>query len=437
MRRVFALTGAPLPTTKAGLLGALGRQIAEQAARRAGLAPRSGMDRALREEQLLALGVQEIYIWLDRPEMFLLCTLIGVNLEEDLDTWDRTNNRAALAYLLSFTKLRGLCQLYLDRAASPSRPGTRAEIDGLRGVALVRINEGRYAEAAESAGRAIAYARARKDDLCAMICLFQLQVATMGLEDFERAGEIAGEIERLAVRTENPRYRALALLGQGAAKLRLGAALEAEEAFSRARAILPKDLGPAPEAAVTSFFAACALMQGQSERALSLALDALGLLERIQVAILEMWFPLYCVIDVFFSRPDPGRYAREIRSGLDMLKRVARQFSPVEPSVALFQGCWELHRGHAARGASSLRRSLRGGERTGLLYDQASARYALGCLARSEAGRRHVPEGAEVHLREALRLFERVGARFEAGKTRAALEGRRFSPVAGPRSAWA
>ena len=27
------------------------------------------MDRALREEQLLALAVQEVYVWLDRPDM--------------------------------------------------------------------------------------------------------------------------------------------------------------------------------------------------------------------------------------------------------------------------------------------------------------------------------------------------------------------------------
>jgi hypothetical protein len=50
-------------------------------------------------------------------------------------------------------------------------------------VALVRLNEGRWAEAAESARLAIACAREHKDELCVMHCLFQLQVATiMALE---------------------------------------------------------------------------------------------------------------------------------------------------------------------------------------------------------------------------------------------------------------
>jgi eukaryotic-like serine/threonine-protein kinase len=442
LRRVFTLVRSPMPTSAAGLAGALGLQIAEQVTRRLGLArrlplePRGAAERALREEQLLALTVQEIYVWLDRPDMLLLCTLLGLNLEEALGSWERTNCRASLAFLLSHTRLRGLCQRYLDRAAWPSRPGTRAEIDGLRGTSLVRLNEGRWREAAESAERAIACARARKDELDVMHCLFQLQVAAMGLDDFVRAAEIAGEIERLAVRTGNSRYLALALLAGATARLRLGAIVEAEGALHRTRALLSKELGPAPEAVLHSLSALSALVQGERERAVALAAAAMSLVQRLRSAMMELGLPLYCILDVYLSLPDPGPHAQPVRSGLAMLDRLASQFPSAKPCAALLRGRWELHQGRHARATASLRRSLRCAERMGARYDQAAARYALGCLARSEAGR-HVPEGAEVHLREALALFECLGARIEAGKTRAALGGRRFSPCAGPRSAWA
>jgi hypothetical protein len=436
------LTRSPLPTTKVGFCLALGPQIAEQVVRRAGLArllallPRRRVDRVLREEQLLALNVQEIYAWLGRPDMLLLATLSGLNLEEALDLREHTNFRAALAFLLSFTPLRGLSRRYLDEAAATVLPGTHAEVVYLRAKAAVRINQGCWSEAVESAEQAVARARAHKDDLSVMHCLVQRDIAAIGLDDFDRAEQIACEMERLAIRAENPRYLAIALIIQGATRLRFGEPVQAEEVLSRAHAILAPELGLMPLAMLTGLLAMSALMQGRFDRAEALASEGMAVVRRARWPLVELRLPLNCIVDVYLSLDDPERHAPEIRAGLATLHRIAWESPSARPILLVLEGRWFFHRGRPARAVASVRRALSAARRQGMRYDQAVTLFALGCLARSEGGRRNVPEGAEVHLRDALALFERLGARFEADKTRAALWGRRLAPIGSPRSAW-
>ena len=132
---------------------------------------------------------------------------------------------------------------------------------------------------------------------------------------------------------------------------------------------------------------------------------------------------------MYLSLGEPRRDGPEIRAALGLLRRIAQRARYVETRVWFFDGRWEAQRGHAARAATRLRRSVALSTREGAKWMEALGRYALGCLARTEAGRRWVPEGADVHLRDALALFERLGARCEALRTRAALEGRRFDPA--------
>jgi hypothetical protein len=300
-------------------------------------------------------------------------------------------------------------------------PGTRAEIDYFRGVALVKLNEGRWAEAVETASLAVAHARAQKDDLAALPCLFHLQSAALGMDDFVRGHEIACELEQLAVRTQNDRYLALALVAQGATRLRFGEVPEAEDLLSRGRDMLPKELGPIPEALVAGLLACAALLQGQRAGAEGLARAAMGAIRRVPWVMVELWVPLWTVCHVYCSLDDPRRFEPDIREALSMLRRMAWQFECVRPVALLMKGRWEIASGESLRAATTLRESLRAAKQHASRYCEAAAHHYLGCFALSDTGRPHVPEGAEEHLREALARFEALRARPEADESRVAL----------------
>lgn len=436
LRRVFALSGAPMPETKLGFARAIARRLAEHAAWRTGLRrlllPRSAARRALGEEQLMALSVQEIYLWLGRPDMLLLTTLSGLNLEDALSSHAQTSHDAAMAVLLAYTPFRALAWRYLERGARFGPEGTRAEIDHLRSRALLLINEGHCAEAIEIAARAVESARARRDDVTAMHCLFQLQTAVIGADDFPRALAVARELEQLARRTENARYVVFGLLAQGGVLLRFGRLDEVEGALGRAREMPPHEIDDVAMAVLQSLLALTALRRARWGRAEALARAGLGLLARQPWTAPELRLPLHCILDVYLSLDDPVRRAGEVEQGLSTLRQIARRFPPVGPTAHLFEGRWKLAQGRTAAGAKLLYRALSAAERGPSCYDLAVTRYALGCLARSPAGSRHVPEGAELHLREAARLFERLEAPFETRAARAVLQGSRPPPWWGP-----
>ncbi|MFT3765216.1 MAG: hypothetical protein QM820_06825 [Minicystis sp.] len=427
VQRVCALAGAPLPSSAPGFLRAIGRQAAEQVARRAGLArllpldPRSAPERARRAQLLLGLSVNEVYVWLIRPEMLLLCTLWGLNLEEALDARERTNFRAAMAFVLSYTPLRGLSRRYLDRAAATAAAGTHAEIDHLRVQALIQLNAGSWTEAADSAARAVSGARAQRDDHSLMQSLLQLQLAQGELDDY--AGMIATcrEMERLATRAQNPRYAALGLLGQGHGRFRLGELAEAEVLLDRVLASLPQELGPITEAVAVSLAAACALRLGRPARAEALAARAMGAARRVRGTMAEIRYALAGILEVYLSADHPARHEAEIRSALAEMHRIARRFPFAEPNAWKFQGRYDSIRARPAPAAEALRRSACAAERLGARYQHAHARLWLGHLARTAAGRPHVPEGALPHLQAALAVFDHLGCAYEAAQARAAL----------------
>ena len=427
LRQVCALVGAPLPEGSLGFGRALGAQIAKHVARRAGLEralalrPRSEAERALQQELLLGLTVGEVYVWLVRPEMVLLCTLLGLNLEDALGGMrERTNFRAGMAFVLSYTPLRALAGGYLAQAAERATAGTKAEIDHLRIRAITHLNGGRWTEAAEAAEQAVASARAQRDDHSLLECLLQLELARGELDDYAAVLSICVEMERLASRTGHPRYAALAHLGQGHAWLRTGDLERADAAIARAHEILPRDLGPVPEAVVVGLAAACALHQGRRARAEALGREAMDAVLRARGAVAELRYPLACILEVFLRAAEPARVAGWIRPALARLHRIARGFPFAEANAWMLEGRFAWSRGREARAAACLRRSLRAAERLGARYQQAQARYWLGRLAASPAGARHVPEGAAFHIEAALDTYERLGCAWEAAEARAA-----------------
>jgi tetratricopeptide (TPR) repeat protein len=427
LRQVCALAGTPLPTGTASFLPLIGRMAAGLVASRLGLPRRAPAleteERAIWNELLEALEVEEVFVWTDQPELGLLCTLWGMKLEELLTTESRrTYHSSALFFILSFTPLRGLCRRYLERHVGKVTPGTHTEINYLRVRALVEINDCKFQAAAKYAAQAVALARTYKDDLGLLHSLLQLQLAVAGLDDYEQMLQVSREMEQLAALANHPRDLALAYLGQGGARMSQGAYAEAVLLVDRARAYLPHELGPVPEAVVLGLAASGALHLGQCERAVELAATALSTVQRARWTLLQLRYPLTCILEVYLALDRPERYRAQIEAALDRLQKIARQFAMAVPASAMYQGIYWWKWGHPRRALAAFRKSLAAAGRLKLQQDLATTQYWVGCFAQSPQGRSLMPEGSAPYLLAALATDERLGAAGMVASIRGALQ---------------
>jgi tetratricopeptide (TPR) repeat protein len=351
----------------------------------------------------------------------LQCALRGLNLEEALDDREHSNFRAAMAFILSYTPLRDAAVRWFVQPPPGTAAGGLAEIDFLRIQATVWLNAGRWAEAAESATRSAEIARTRRDEPLLLRSLLQLELALSELEDFAGMRAVCEEMERLAGRTENPRDWAFALTGQAQTWFRQGDLGQAEALLERARGALRYELGPVSEAVILGLSAACALQEGRRADAEALAERALDAGGRVPGTLAELRYGIACALDVLIGEDLPALDEARIRPALARLHRIARRFAFAEPNAWLLQGRHDAWHGRPARAASAFRQSLASAERLGSRFQIAQGHYWLGRLAQRPEGRRHVPEGAAVHLEAAATGLERLGCAWEAARARAAL----------------
>ncbi len=431
LRQLCAVAGTPLPTEPLRLWSRVGRLAAGLLGSRLGWSdPATSSNdpeqRAIWAELLAGLGVEEVFVWTDQPELGLLCTLFGMSLENRLGMAPRRNyHRSALFFILSHTPLRGPCLRHMEYVARHDADvlaGTHAEIDFLRVRALVEINDGQLHRAAQHAAQAVALARAYKDDLALLHSLLQLQLTAAGLDDFPRMLAISREMEPLAQRAENARYLALAYIGQGAAQLNMGDYPDAVAQLEKAHAYLPQELGPIPESITLGLMASGARHLGAYDRAGELSDQALTALQRTRWNLVQLRHPLVCILDAYLAAPRPERYETQIKAALARLKTLARRFPQAVSDAALFHGRYFWRFGMPQRALHSFRKSIETASKFGTKTEAAIAHYWFGCFAQSEAGRGLVREGAEPHLRAALATFQRTGARGMMRLTEEALQ---------------
>lgn len=431
LRQLCTLAGTPLPTDPVQLWSMVGRLLAQLLGHRLGISHRAPLtdpeQRAVLTELLAGLGVEEVFVWTDQPELGLLCTLFGMRLEDQLGLAPRRNyHRSALFFILSHTPLRGLCLRYMERTARHDAQvlnGTHAEIDFLRVRALVEINDGQIRRAAQHAAQAVALARAYKDDVALLHSLLQLQLTAAGLDDFPQMLQVSREMEPLALRAEDHRYLALAYVGQGAAQLNMGKYTESVELLEKARACLPQELGPVPESVTLGLLASGARHLRQLERAAELAEQALSAVQRARWPLAQLRHPLVCILDAYLASEQPKRHQAQIRTALASLHGLARRFPQAAPDDEMFHGRYYWRFGEPGRALRAFRKSIAVATKLDMKIEKAVAQYWLGCFARSPAGRGLVSEGAEPHLRAALATFERVQAAGMVALTRAEMPG--------------
>lgn len=433
LRQLCAAAGTPLPTEPLRLWSRVGRLTVELLGKRLGLMPATQLadpaQRAIAAELLAGLGVEEVFVWTDQPELALLCTLFGLHLEDQLGLAPRRNyHRSALFFILSHTPLRGLCLRHIEhieRRDADVLSGTHAEIDFLRVRALVELNDGQLERAAEHAARAVALSRTYKDDLALLHSLLQLQIAAAGLCDFAQMLALSREMEPLAVRAENTRYRVLAYIGQGAAQLNLGEYADAAVVLEKGRSHLSPELGLIPESITLSLLASARRNLQQMEPAAELASQALESVQRARWSLVQLRHTYVCILDTYLATSQPARYASRIEIALAKLRGLARRFPHAVPDALLFAALadWRLGK-PTQRTAELFRKSITTARKLGMRMEPAAAQYWLGCFAQSSAGASWVPEGAEPHLRAALATFEHFKAAGMVSRTQAALQSR-------------
>ncbi|HRI51193.1 MAG TPA: AAA family ATPase, partial [Pseudomonadota bacterium] len=433
LRQLCAAAGTPLPAEPLRLWSRVGRLAAELLGKRLGLMSATQLadpdQRAIAAELLAGLGVEEVFVWTDQPELALLCTLFGLHLEDQLGLAPRRNyHRSALFFILSHTPLRGLCLRYIEHIEHRDADvlsGTHAEIDFLRVRALVELNDGQLERAAEHAARAVALARNYKDDLALLHSLLQLQLAAAGLCDFAQMLAVSREMEPLAVRAENARYLVLANIGQGAAQLNLGEYAEAAIQLEKGRTYLSQELGLIPESVTLSLLASARRNLEQFEPAVELASQALDSVQRARWSLVQLRHTYVCILDAYLAAPQPARYASQIEIALAKLRGLARRFPHAVPDALLFAALADWRLGRPTRRTAELfRKSITTACKLGMKMEPATAQYWFGCFAKSSAGASWVREGAEPHLRAALMTFERFKAAGMVSRTRAALQSR-------------
>lgn len=429
LRELCAVAGTPLPTAPLLLWSQAARLAAGLVGRRLGLRRVSPIlslnERAIAAELLAGLGVEEVFVWTDQPELALLCTLFGMTLEDRLGLAPRRNyHRSALFFILSHTPLRGLCLHYMEHIEQRDAAvlaGTHAEIDYLRVRALVEINDGQLERAAEHAAQAVALARAHKDDLALLHSLLQRQLAAAGLYDFEQMLAVSREMEPLALQAENARYLTLAYVGQGAAQLNLGDYADAYALLGKARAHLPQELGPIPESITLSLLASALRNLNKFDEAADLASQALKSVLKARWSLVQLRHTFVCILDAYLTSPNPGRYAAQIGTALAKLHHLAQKFPQAVPDDLLFHAISDWRLGNPQRAERSFRKSITAARELEMKGEHAMAQYWFGIFAQSESGAPFVPEGPTHHLRAALKTFEQLKAAGLVARIRTAL----------------
>jgi len=423
LQPLFTLAGVPLPTEWHQMAADLGREILRFLIRRVRgvlhIAPQPLDDE---ERQVLdglrkALAVQEMFVWMAKPEMFLVCLLRGLNLEESLETPSAARHLSyGLFLLLSHTPLRPAIVKWLQH------PSRRNELSGwpavsyLRTAAMTWLNAGDAQAAAECAKAAVAAARELRDDHAIVLCLFQLQMAAGSLEDYSQVLSISQEMEDLSARMANRRYLAIGLLGQALCLMRSGEFEQAAAILDRAHDAIPPELGIMPLSLVLGQLALCALRRKDSAQAKAHADSALAALDQISWLMMPLLHPLANALEVYLSLKKPPDNHAKIRRTVARLEWIGLNFPYARPRALLYRGRYEAWLGNTLRAQIFLRCAVRFARASHLLYEEAEAHEWLSRLAAERDGNSPLSNAAETHRRTARSLYERAGAPRDAAR---------------------
>ena len=437
--RGLAFYGERMPTSSAGLVLGLAREVLRQMAYRLrGGRIRVNTDRTtgLRELAGAYEGLVEIFYMQNQSLGSMFCALRSLNLAEKAGpTPERARGFATLGALSGFIPLRAAAESYL-RMALETAEQVR-DLSALEWVLLsigtYDIGVGNWERASAGIRRALGVAERlgdsrRKDD-------FRQSLACI----LFHAGDIAGclpllnDAQKTAARRGDDRLQGEVVRWKAYGLLLLGRYEELRDCLGELQRLrtLPSLTGEVFKLAdVYALRAGLHLRQGQDAAALEAAQEAARRLDPVQDAFHDLLMERMMVVEVFLqlwekeaasgrevsaSRIRPLRDAA--RKACRGLARFSRVFPIGQPYLRLGLGQVECLSGRLGRAEKEWLSALAEAERLRLRFAEAVACYRLGRHTTNPSSQR------EVWLSRARSVFAQMGTPYELAAAEKALAG--------------
>ncbi len=215
------------------------------------------------------------------------------------------------------------------------------------------------------------------------------------------------------MRTQNPHFVALGLLGQGVVWLRRGDFARCEQTLQRWLASLLVEMGPVPESVAQGLLARSALMQGQLILAEQRASATAATLRRSKWEMVDLRHGLGCVIEVCLELPHFDRHAATLNWALGRLRRLGRRFPLAGAQSCFYEARLALRNGQHRDAREGLLRALVRSEEHGQPYVNALAHFYVSKALLGPATGLAEWRQADAHLHAAERLFREIGIPWE------------------------
>jgi len=241
--------------------------------------------------------------------------------------------------------------------------------------------------------------------------------------EFAPSAELFKELYTVAHRQGDVQYQAYGLIGQ--IRCRLTGSNDRRNDFRRVsadleelHALLARNLGRVEEIMAHGVIALAYLRQGQTTLARQAA-------EKVMLLIGYSRPISYNLVHAYAAAPEvyltlweqspliaDGHFVAGARYALESLRRFARIFPIGQPRAWLWQGKFEQLGGSLSEAEAAWDKSLAAAEKLGMPYEQGLTHLAFGHAKRATEDER------QRHLAEALEIFTRLGAAYDAEQTR-------------------
>ena len=427
LEKALTLLGRPMPSGPARLILGLPIQILRQIRNRLWLerlAPYSPEEQAILLETARAYNLLgQVALLANETLPLIYMAVRRLNLTERAGTSpDLARAYAEMSVLSGLVGLHTLAEAYVRRAHAAAQSvqelplPTQAYVQLATG--LYSLDVGQWAKAEEWLGRAEAMSHQLGD-------LRQWGESTILLEQtayfqgqFARGAQFGADLYLAAQHSGNPLHIAWGLTGQGQNELRLGKLEDAAAKLEKAAALLAKNADRTTEITATGLLAVARLRQGQRTQAHQTAEAVARFIAQIgstptsqdvvegYSAVAEAYLSLWEAGEG--PRTELQKLARQACQGLH---RYASVFPIGQPRAWLWQGRYEWLAGSARQAQAAWQKSLAAGERLAMPYEQGLTHYEIG---RHAAGaERQLP------LAQAIEIFTRLGAAYDADRARA------------------
>jgi class 3 adenylate cyclase/tetratricopeptide (TPR) repeat protein len=416
------LLGFPVPTTRAGwgrrILGQLLLRVLRYCWPVRAAEPSAEAQTALREMLLVneRLGMLAFYAG-DAFAIVGIC-MLGANLVKTAGPFPGAARvYADLSYTVGCVSLRTLAETYhrraLDLCQGVGQLSERGWVRAVRGLYV--MGSGQWTEAEDQLGQAVAIFEQLGDRRHWAECMALLACLANHQGNFSRAAQIFATVHTEVRRYGDVQLQYTDLVGEGAARWRLG---QTDKALACLEAALTSetDLDHLTQIWSYGLLALTRLHQGDPQGAQQAAETAANLIRHTTpiavfvldgyAAVAEVYLALWAA-----SRGQPSAERRRLRraawQACAALHVHAWVFPISSPRAWLWRGVHDWTAGKPSKAHKAWHKSLAAAERLSMPYEEGLAHYEIG---------RHLPAGDSArrdHVTRACEIFTRLEAAYD------------------------